>query len=255
MKKLLRSFVICFSMYSRIPMPRVEWTADNMRYVFAFFPLIGLLIGGVQVGWFLLASFWELNGLLYAVIATVLPLLITGGIHMDGYMDTCDAAFSYGDRDKKLEIMKDPRSGAFAVIYCGIYLLVAFGLFAQLYQNASLIAVAFVGIGHLLSRALCGLCTVGMPPAKDSGLAYLFRDSSDRKCSKVILSIWLVLLFAGMALLSLWGAALTAGIIAVFFALYLPFCKKQFGGITGDLVGAALQFTELLILICAVIPV
>ena len=94
-----------------------------------------------------------------------------------------------------------------------------------------------------------------MPPAKDSGLAYLFRDSSDRKCSKVILSIWLVLLFAGMALLSLWGAALTAGIIAVFFALYLPFCKKQFGGITGDLVGAALQFTELLILICAVIPV
>lgn len=255
MKKLLRSFAICFSMYSRIPMPRVEWTSGNMRYVFSFFPLIGVLIGGLEIGWFMLAGLLQLNPLLYGAVATILPLVITGGIHMDGYMDTCDGVFSNGDREKKLEIMKDPCIGAFGVICCGTYLLLSLGLFAQLYQNASLTAVAVVGIGYLLSRCLSGLSVVWMPAARRSGLAYLFQDNADRKASKIVLSIWLILLVVGLSCLSLWGGALSTSGLAVLSALFLSFCKRQFGGITGDLAGGLLEIAELCVLLFAVLVV
>lgn len=69
---------------------------------------------------------------LFASIAVCIPLLVTGGIHMDGYMDTVDALSSHQSVEKKLEILKDPNAGAFAVIYCGIYLLLSLGLFYQL---------------------------------------------------------------------------------------------------------------------------
>ena len=163
MRKLMRSFATCFSMYSQIPMPRTKWEEDSMRYVFCFFPLIGLVIGILETGWFWIARQLEISSLLYVSVAVVLPILVTGGIHLDGYMDTCDALFSYGDREKKLEIMKDSHTGAFAVIYCGVYLLLSAGFYSGLYQSGSWIHIAVVGIGYLLSRTICGLATVWLP--------------------------------------------------------------------------------------------
>ena len=130
---LFGSFVIACSMYSRIPMPQVDWTENRMKYAMCFFPLIGVTMG---------AALWltaligehvhtlEEGSLLWAVMGTILPLLITGGIHLDGYLDVTDARSSYGDRAKKLEILKDPHVGAFAVIGCGIYLLAYAGFFS-----------------------------------------------------------------------------------------------------------------------------
>lgn len=100
---LFGSFVIACSMYSRIPMPQVDWTENRMKYAMCFFPLIGVIMG---------AALWltaligenvhtlEEGSLLWAVMGTILPLLITGGIHLDGYLDVTDARSSYGDRRK-----------------------------------------------------------------------------------------------------------------------------------------------------------
>lgn len=253
MKKILSSFAICFSTYSRIPMPHVSWEASNMGYVFTFFPLVGLAVGAVQLLWLWFAQTFAINTLLYAVAATVIPILITGGIHLDGYMDTCDALFSYGDREKKLQIMKDPNAGAFAVIYCGVYLLVTAGLFAQLYGAADWKTMAFLGGGYLLSRSVSGSFVVRMRCAKDSGLAYLFQNGADRKFSQAALTAWFFLLFAALFVLCWQRTLVTLGLLVLWILWFTRLANKQFGGITGDLAGFALEISELLILLATVI--
>ena len=94
MKQLFSSCVIAFSTYSRIPMPQVEWNEKNMRHTLAFFPLVGAAVGlifwlvdviGYQLG---------LGMVLRSALLTAVPVVVTGGIHLDGYCDTVDALAS-----------------------------------------------------------------------------------------------------------------------------------------------------------------
>ena len=122
----MKGFIIAFSMYSKIPMPKLEWTKENMKYAICYFPLVGAVIGLISyVAYWLFTKLQAGDGL-RAALLTVLPLLITGGIHMDGFLDTSDALNSYGDREKKLAILKDPNAGAFAVIKGFIYMFLIF---------------------------------------------------------------------------------------------------------------------------------
>ena len=116
---IINSFFIALSMYSRIPVPRVDWEKENMRYAMCFFPMIGVVIGAVMylAGWLLDKT--SVGGLFRGVVFTLIPIMITGGIHMDGFMDTMDALGSWGDREKKLEILKDSHAGAFAILGMG----------------------------------------------------------------------------------------------------------------------------------------
>ena len=113
---IIKSICVAFSMYSKIPMPRVEWNEKNMKYAMCFFPLIGAVIGGLMLLVRFLCGRFGFNTSVYAVVMTALPVLVSGGIHTDGFIDTVDALSSYGDKEKKLEILKDPHTGAFAII-------------------------------------------------------------------------------------------------------------------------------------------
>ena len=114
---LLNAMIIAIAMYSKIPMPRVDWNEKNMRYAMCFFPLVGVIIGVWEIVAGNLITVWKGEGtFFYAVVLTLIPVFITGGIHLDGFADTMDAKSSYGDREKKLQILKDPHTGAFAII-------------------------------------------------------------------------------------------------------------------------------------------
>ena len=84
MKSLWNSFKIAFSMFSKIPMPQAEWSKENMKYMFCFFPFIGTAIGAVIMAVACLADRTGINPVFVYVILTVIPVLITGGIHVDG---------------------------------------------------------------------------------------------------------------------------------------------------------------------------
>ena len=99
---VIKSLVIAFSMYSKIPMPHLELEEKDMRYVMGFFPLAGLVIGAVIYGWVYISGLLNVPDISRTLVLVVIPVLITGGIHIDGYMDTSDALNSYGDRGKKL---------------------------------------------------------------------------------------------------------------------------------------------------------
>lgn len=235
-------------------MPRTKWEEDSMRYVFCFFPLIGLVIGILETGWFWIARQLEISSLLYVSVAVVLPILVTGGIHLDGYMDTCDALFSYGDREKKLEIMKDSHTGAFAVIYCGVYLLLSAGF---LFRAVSVgIMDSHCGRGNRLfaqqdnMRISNGLVALRQKFRIGS---YVPKQQADRKTAKIALTIWFMGLICILGCLSLKAALFAIPLLGLGIIVFVSMIKKQFGGITGDLAGFLLEICELLLLLAAII--
>ena len=115
--RIIKSFFIAFSMYSKIPMPQFEWKDEDIRYALCFFPWVGTVIGVLWYLWKWICARFGVGTLCYTVVGTAIPILITGGFHVDGFLDTCDALHSYQPRERKLEILKDSHIGAFAVIF------------------------------------------------------------------------------------------------------------------------------------------
>lgn len=237
--QLLKSMLVALSTYSAIPVPQFPWEERHMRYAICWFPLVGVICGGLLLLWQWLCLRLEISAVLFAVVAVCLPLLLTGGIHMDGYMDTVDALASHQSRERKLEIMKDSHSGAFAILYCGIYLLLQFGLFHEICGRAEACAMTYV-----FSRALSALCAVTMPNARKAGMLCAFTEKVQKTRAVVVLVLLLVLVGAGL----LWAApvSLAWGLLAML--CYRHMAMKQFGGITGDTAGFFLQICELAML-------
>ena len=249
MKRLWNGLWIAFSMYSRIPVPQAAWTPEGMREVFCFFPLVGLVTGGVLWSWLWLAQRLGLTAALTAAAATALPLLCTGGIHLDGFCDTVDALSSHGDREKKLAILKDSHVGAFAVMGCGLYLLLTFGLWSE--YRFSPRGTAALALGWALSRSLSGLSVVTFPKARREGTAATFAQASPRHVAAV-LAVWAAACAGGMLWLApaVGGACLGAAVLV--FCYYRHVALGQFGGVTGDLAGWFLQLCEGGMLLAAV---
>ena len=95
MRKIAKAIGVAFSMYSKIPMPHFVWASEDMRYHLLFFPWIGAVIGGLEIAWYHLAGYLGVGKILSVALAVFLPLFVTGGFHMDGFMDTKDALSSY----------------------------------------------------------------------------------------------------------------------------------------------------------------
>lgn len=242
---LLNAMIIAIAMYSKIPMPRVDWNEKNMRYAMCFFPLVGVIIGVLEIVAGNLITVWKGEGtFFYAVVLTLIPVFITGGIHLDGFADTMDAKSSYGDREKKLEILKDPHTGAFAIISLCSYFLLCVGIFSEM-RTERLFAAALV---FVFSRSLSGISVVTFQAAKNSGLLRTFQDGAQKRNVRIVLIFWLFATVVGSYLTAgLCGVAAAAVGLAVFF-YYYQFSRKQFGGITGDLAGYFLQLCELFML-------
>ena len=234
---------VAVGMFSALPVPRLVWNEKNMRWALCAFPLVGVFCGLAFGLWGWLAAAADLPVLLRAAGFCLLPVWITGGIHLDGYADTCDALASCGDREKRLAILKDPRCGAFAVIRLCSWFVLDFALCGALPLTVE--AVTCMELGFVLSRAISGWAVAALPLAKNSGLAYTFSAAADRRKVKLILTG--IILAVSMVLVGYGGASGWAMLAAALAALwrYALVSRREFGGITGDLAGWFLQRCEL----------
>ena len=249
---LFESLLVAMSTYSVIPVPQFEWNDRNMKYAICFFPAVGIFCGTALWGWSALANSLGIGGFFFAMIATCLPLLITGGIHMDGYMDTVDALASHQSRECKLEILKDPNCGAFAVIYCGVYLLAYAGLTHELFTANCIPAICPT---FVLSRSLSALCAVNMPNARKTGMLCAYTKNTEKRTATIALIAVLIISGAAVVLLSPIIGGITVLFAIVSAVFYRRLAMKQFGGVTGDTSGFFLQICELACLIGAWIGV
>lgn len=246
--KILNSLIIAFAMYSKIPMPRADWNKENMRYTMCFFPWVGAVIGLLFGIWGILGKQLPMENGLYTVILLLIPVLITGGIHLDGLLDTADALSSYQSRERRLEILKDSNAGAFAVIVCVVYFVAYYGVLSEL--DTAYIPV--IAMGFFLSRALSGYAVAIFPCAKDSGLAATFSESADKKRARILLALQGILCAGIMMWFKLAAGIAAVGAALLCFLYYYQMSKKKFGGITGDLAGWFLQICELCMTIAVV---
>lgn len=249
MKHIANSFIIAFSTYSKIPMPQVEWTEKNMNYAICFLPVVGIIIGFIVLASSELCGYLALNNIITAALCSLIPTFITGGIHMDGFCDTCDALASHQSKEKKIAIMKDPHAGAFALIKCSCYYLLYFAMFTQISQTGLFVLVGFYSI----SRTLTALSVVTFKSAKTSGLAVQFKEAAHKKTVIIILTISLILL-AGITIYIDYVIGIVGLVTAcIVFIYYKNMAYKQFGGTTGDVAGYFLSLCELWIAIAVVI--
>ena len=245
---LIYNLIIAFAMYSKIPMPHIDWTKERMRYVFCFFPVIGMVIGIAMV-------FWEKYGMLltgnedfHTAVLILIPVIITGGIHFDGFLDTCDALSSYKTMEEKLEILKDSHAGAFAILMGCCYFVLDYGVF----HAVDMRAMRLLAVGYVLSRSLSGLAIVAFQKARKSGLAATFSDSAQKKTVAITMIVYIVACAAVMIVTEPVVGTICFLTAILVFMWYRFMSYGKFGGITGDLAGFFLQVCELIMAVVTV---
>lgn len=239
--QIIKSFFIAFSIYSKIPVPQFAWKEEDMKYMLCFFPWIGAVIGGAVYLWSIFCAKYEMGMLCYTLVGAAIPLLITGGFHVDGFMDTMDAFHSYQSKEKKLEILKDSHIGAFAVIMLMVYGLIYLGSFSEI-QDKGILRI--VCAGFFLARCLSGIGVVSFPSAKRDGLLYLFASNSQKRIVRGALYLQSAACIAFMLLQSMYAGSIIVAAALCAFAYYYCRCKKELGGITGDTAGYFVLISE-----------
>lgn len=246
---VFQSMIIAFSMYSKIPMMKIEWTHKNMKYALCFFPLVGLVLGGIVYSIGNLGVTFHWNSLFFASMMTLIPVIITGGIHLDGFLDTIDALSSYGDKEKKLEILKDPHAGAFAIIGGISYFVLSVGLWSEFHLES----LGILCISYTMSRTMSAFSIVTFPLAKKSGLVATFQEGAHKRNVRAVMIAFYIFEVIAMVIIQ---PQIGIGMIftgLLVFSYYYFMSKKKFGGITGDLAGYFLQVFEISMLISATI--
>ena len=239
--KVVRSLVIAFAMYSKIPMPQVDWKKENMRFVLCFLPMVGAIAGLVWYFVFRLLTYIGTGTTARACLLTALPILLTGGIHVDGYMDTMDALNSWGSREKKLMILEDSHIGAFSVIMTIVYYLLMLAVVSEVRAEYALI----VSAGLAYARSLTGTAMVYMLSNKRKGLAYTFTEASDKPKVRIALLCANVLCAAFMIFVSPYAGFASVAIGALWALVFCRRMGREFGGLSGDLCGCLILELEL----------
>jgi len=225
-----------------------------MRCVFCFFPLIGLPIGLLCLGWLLFTDWLTRQGLpvetlFRSAVLVLIPVFVTGGIHLDGFLDTSDALGSFRDREKRLEILKDSHAGAFAIIHGCAYFTLYLGAAGMLTVRE----MRFLVPCFVLSRTLSGLAVIRFPLARGTGLAAAFADGAQKELVQRCLLIYLAVLAVVLWLTGGVSGLLCLAAALLVFRWYYRMSLREFGGITGDLAGWFLQVCELVMLLTAVL--
>ena len=235
-----KSLMVALSTYSIIPVPQFEWNEKNMRYSMCFFPAVGVLCGILV--WLVTRFGTAFSAFFASALIVCIPLIVSGGIHMDGFMDTVDALSSHAPRDKKLEILSDPHIGAFAVIYMAVYLVITMAVVYEIHSLGTLFPLCPV---YVLSRSMSALCAVNMPNARKSGMLSAYTKDAKKIVVNITMTIVSIASAVLMIIISPASGVIAVGMGMLWTVLYCILAKKEFGGVTGDTAGFFLQVFEL----------
>ncbi len=248
MPRELKVFFTAIMFYTRIPVPKgTGFSAENLNRATRYFPLIGILVGGVGALVFILVNL-ILSTPVSIVISIALMILLTGAFHEDAIADFCDGFGGGYSQEKILSIMKDSRIGTYGAIALILLLMSKFLLINE-------IDVAMIPLVIISSHALSRL----NPVLLIFTLSYVSKDETSKSKpvgKKGSLTTLILAILFGLAPLCLIPLIyipfliLTLGLVFVLFRAYV---NKKVGGYTGDILGALQQFSELAFYLCFLI--
>lgn len=233
MKRALTALSMSFCMYTAIPLPLKAWDEKARPLMLVFFPVVGLFLGLLWYGLAWLGGLFALPKAVFAVVLCLFPYVITGHLHLDGFMDCSDAILSRRSLADKQKILKDPHVGAFAVISLAILFLLSFSFAFSLPETANLKALVFAPMGV---RCVSALCVENFLPMNHSQYAQGF-DRKNKSVHNGFLSSFLLLALAGAYLTagpSGLSSALAAAAVCFLSILY---ARKELSGMSGDVAG------------------
>ena len=240
MKQLVTAFSMCQTMFCRIPFPLKKWEEAARPYLLLFLPLVGLEIGALWLLTDILLRHLGIPAPIYGFAMTAVPFLLTGGIHLDGFMDVADAIGSWRELEKRRAILKDSLVGAVAVIWVIFLMLGYFAVFSSVTGKTQLQCLLLVPV---VSRCCSALAVTGLKPMSTSQYA---QQKKPKAHIAVLLVMLCACLGAGFLLCGKYGAALLGCLAGYGFALRHAY--RSLEGMNGDISGYALTVGEL----CAV---
>lgn len=228
-----------------IPIPWKEGEdMDEVARSISFFPIVGLVIGLSNLGIYLL-SHLLFSPFLCAVFVLIWWIFITGGLHLDGLADTADGVWGGTTAERRLEIMKDSRTGVFGVLALICFLLLKTGVLNEMFGYYGDVKFRALVAAPLVGRWISVFSIFTFDSARKEGLGVFFKEHTGKKelIISLVLSLILIIAAGGFAGLA---AFATATVFALVAAVYF---SRKLGGLTGDIYGALCEGAELLTLL------
>lgn len=241
MKKYFRAFSMGITMFTAIPLPQSKWDDDSIKHVMKLYPFIGLIIGILWYASYKVLTMMGASMILTSAITMIVPFIITGMLHLDGFMDVCDALLSRREKKEKIRILKDPNTGAFAVISLAILFVIDFAaIYTVIESEKNIIGLIFIPI---ISRSLSAIYLLTKPAMAESSLGSYFKKGTGKIDVVIVLSC---LILASFIFIVLYGGKGIVVPVTMLISSFLAInnCVKELGGVSGDSAGYSLVIAE-----------
>ena len=247
MKQVLTGLVLSLQFFTALPIRKAfEMNAKSVTIMYGAIPLIGLGIGALQAIFLTVNdTYFSLSPLFTAILMVVIHFLATGGLHMDGVVDTGDAYFSYRDQKKRLEILDDPRIGAFGAMTLVLFVILKIGILYELLLRG--VPFLYIILVPFISRQAVILVFITTNPSKETGIASYFKKTVNEQTLLWMTITYFIVILALAIALQNWILLILCGVLLVFTGVYRSWAKRNFGGISGDLLGAIFEWAELVL--------
>ncbi len=241
----MKGFFVGLQFLTRLKLVnQTEWKVEDFGASVTYFPLVGLVIGAFMWALYALANPYLPVSLLMLILV-IFEFLFTGGLHADGFMDTCDGLFSGRDRERKLEIMKDSRVGSNGVVGFVFLTLLKW----QLLVNLPTVVVPVVLVSlPILSRYTMVISIQMFPYARPEGIGKFFAANAPKHATAVATVLALLPVFCYE-----WFYVYLFAIAVAVNLIINSYVTKHLGGTTGDTYGFVCELSEIFIILGAII--
>ncbi len=241
----MTEFWLALNFLTTIPTPAIPFVEGGLGRSAKWFPLVGLIIGSILTGLHWLLG--VLPGSITAVLIVALWAWLTGGLHLDGLADCGDGLLAAANRERRLEILKDSRIGAFGAILLVLFLML---------KVTAVAALSMPAVGLILAPTLARwflLIAARQPSARPGGMGDSFAASLTPKTFAIAAILPFLLVVVGG-----WRGGQT--VLAVLLALIVTFAilgmaRSRLGGVTGDVFGLVVEMTELAVLLAFAVQI
>ncbi|MBN9244792.1 MAG: adenosylcobinamide-GDP ribazoletransferase [Mesorhizobium sp.] len=240
----LRDVALGLVFFTRLPLPVFDFRGRKLADAIWAAPLAGLAVAVIGALTYAVAARLGLASGPAAALALAATVLATGALHEDGLSDVADGFGGGRDRERKLEIMRDSRIGAYGAAALALSLLLRWNALAEIHGGWSMLAALVAA--HGASRGLLGAFMHRLPPARSDGLS-AGAGSVSRQTAIAGAGLGALVLLP----LGLGGLVAAAILLGFVFATFTALCRRQIGGQTGDTAGALQQLAEIAVLLVA----
>lgn len=243
MKSLFNALNMAISMFTIIPLPKYTWDEAAAKHMMKLYPVVGLIIGALWYSVYRFLDYFGVPIMLSSAILMAIPYILTGFLHLDGFMDVCDALLSRKPMEVKIKILKDSNVGAFAVISLVLLLITEFAAVNSLLSMKK--EFIFLIIIPIISRSLVGYFLITRETIGESYFGKLFKEGTGILDKILLIGIYFISFIICYFVDNL-NSLITPLAMGILAFILQKNTGKELGGFNGDVAGYILVLTEFL---------